>query len=226
MIIVTSLSPNHSNKYQQHLALQSWQPICSTIYSINCVDEISFLKTEKYEGIEFIQTDKTIEYFVGKPLISINEIINVANALNEDLLLINSDIILNGLPELKQDGITVLSRYNYKENIDDCSIFEAGFDAAYIPKQFLNIFPPSIYGLGVSHWDYWIPYHAMIKNIPVYCPEEKFAFHKIHPTQYDYKQWEFIGDYFRWEFKMPKQMTAGQIATMSLNKIRNYITKY
>lgn len=225
MIVVTSLSPGHANRLLQLDAVNSWQTI-GDCYSLNCEHEIGLLLNEGYKGVVFIPNDRTIEYFAGKPLASINAIIDFAKSLNEDLLLINSDIILTDLPELKQDGITIFSRYDYKETFEDCSMFEAGFDVAYIPKHFLNIFPPSIYGLGMAWWDYWLPYHILIKNIPIYWPQGKHAFHKLHPIQYDFKQWEFIADHFRWEFKMPKQMTGGQIATLSLQKIRNYITKY
>ena len=218
MIIVTSLSPGHINKILQFDALNSWQ-IFGKCYSLNCESEIQALKNDGYSGVEFIPTDRTIEYFTRKPLVSLNAIIDFAKSLNEDLLIINSDILLMGLPEFKKDGVTILSRYDYKETIEDCSIFDAGFDVVHIPKQFLKIFPPSIYGLGASHWDHQIPFHVIKKNIPLYWPQEKYAFHKTHVTQYDQKQWEYIGQFFKLEFKFPPQMTIGQIATMVMQKI-------
>jgi hypothetical protein len=225
MIIVTSLSNGHANKLLQFNALESWRQF-GKCYSLNCESEIELLKADGYSGIEFISTDRTLEYFTGKPLVSINAIIDFAKSLDEDLLIINSDIILAGMPELKQDGVTIFSRYNYTGKLDDCTMFDAGFDVFYIPKKFLRIFPPSIYGLGISHFDHAIPFHVISKNIPLYWPENKYAFHKTHVTQYDYKQWEYIGEYFRFEFKLPKQMTIGQIATMAMQKIKNHLIKY
>jgi hypothetical protein len=226
MIIVTSISPNHSNYENQQTAIESWGNKYK-IYSVNCAEEIELLK-DKHPTVTFLETQKTIEYFTGKPLVSINAIIDIARLQWQDLLLINSDIELTELPELKKDGITIFSRYNYKdgETKDNAVMFPHGFDVFHIPLQFLKIFPPSIYGLGASHFDHWIPFHAMLKNIPIYYPEGKFAYHKEHPTQYGIRQWEYIGEYFKWEFKFQKQLLVGQIATMAMQRINNYITKY
>lgn len=218
MIIVTSLSPGHVNRLLQFDALKSWQKF-GRCYSLNCETEIEILENDGYSGIEFIPTDRTIEYFIKKPLVSINAIIDFAKSINEDLLIINSDIILSALPELKQDGVTIFSRHDYTETVEDCSMFEAGFDVVHIPRHFLKIFPPSIYGLGATHWDHQIPFHVIKNNIPLYWPQKKYAFHKKHITQYDYKQWEYMGQFFKLEFKFPQQMTIGQIATMTMQKI-------
>lgn len=225
MIIVTSLSKNHKNSDQQHLAIASWNKH-GKCYSLNCESEIEELKSEGYSDIEFISTNRTIEYYAGKPLVSISGIIDFAKSLDEDLLLINSDIVLSGLPELKQDGITIFSRYNYTDTLEDAKMFIHGFDVFYLPQNHLKIFPPSIYGLGATHWDHSLPFHAITKNIPIYSPNERYAYHKIHEIQYDIRQWEYMGEFFRWEFKFQKHLLIGQIATMAMQRINNYVTKY
>jgi hypothetical protein len=225
MNIITSISTNHKNSDQQLTALKSWQPH-GKCYSLNSEKEISILKNQGYGGVEFVQTDRIIEHYIGKPLVSINAIIDFAKSLEGDLLLINSDILLIGLPELKQDGITIFSRYDYTNTFEDAKMFPHGFDVFHIPKQFLNIFPPSIYGLGATHWDHSIPFHVMVKNIPLYSPKERYAYHKIHEIQYNIRQWEYIGEFFRWEFKFQKQLLIGQIATMAMQRINNYLTRF
>lgn len=218
MIIATSLSPNHPCDINQLRALQSWQDY-GDIYSLNHPDEIDVLD---YDNVLFISIDRTVKLLFKKPLININSFFDFALTQGEDLLIINSDIILDHLPEFRKDGITVLSRYDYTDSFEDAILFESGFDAFFIPKQFLNWFPPSIYAMGAAWWDYWIPKWAIIQNIPLYYPQGRFAYHKIHPTQYDIAEWLRMGEYFKLEFIVYTSLTIPQIASQTLSKIKEH----
>lgn len=218
MIIVTSLSPEHSNKENQHNAIKSWQEH-GECFSMNSRDEIPKLESI-FDGIKFIKTDRTAKQLIGKPLISINAMIDYANEYGRDLLLINSDIILTGLPELRKDGITIFSRYDYTNSFDDAKMFIYGFDIFHIPHHLLTIFPPSVYSLGCAWFDLSIPYRCILNNIPVYYPDGRYAYHKLHPTQYNMDEWNYISEYFKWEFKLDKKLNGGQVATMIMNQIK------
>lgn len=212
MVIISSLSPTHSCKDNQINAIASWKQY-GECYSLNHPKEKPLLDYD----IAIKETNSTVEPLFGKPLININSILNFAT---DDLLYVNSDIILKDLPVFKQDGITILSRYDYEEDISKATLFAAGYDAFYIPKQFLHVFPPSIYALGAAWHDYWIPKWCILKGIPLYYPTGKFAFHKVHPVQYSMLEWIRIGEYFRWEFQLDKALTIPQVATATINQIR------
>lgn len=222
MIIITSISPKHRNVEKQAEAIRSWQGH-GKCFSMNSIEEVEIIKESKYEGIDLITTQSTVEYFIGKKLVNINAMFEFAKTYSEDLMIVNSDILVPKLPVIKQDGITVLSRYDYGESVLESDKFENGFDVFIIPKKFLDIFPTSIYSLGAAWWDYWIPYVAMQKGIPLYYPKGKFAFHKKHPMQYSYEEWIRVGDYFRWEFKLEHGIHTNQIAPMVLEKIKQYL---
>lgn len=215
MIIITSISPNHINKEGQSLAVDSWKSKGHRI-SLNAAKEVPQIGND-YKEMMVVPTDKTVEYYVGKPLVSINAMIDHAKKIGDDLLLINSDIIFPVLPPVKDDGITIFSRYDLETE----KKFEAGFDVFYIPKKFLSIFPPTIYAMGVAFWDYWLPKHCIRLGIPVYYPKGKFAFHKEHETQYSHAEWNYIGEYFKWEFKYDPKKTIPQVATEALNEIKS-----
>lgn len=225
-MVITSLSPNHSNKEQQHKAIKSWLDL-GRCFSMNRQSEIDALAANQFigTGISFIPTERTTEHFVGKYLVSINAMIDIARSHGKDLLITNSDILIYDLPELKSDGVTVFSRYDYTDSMDESKMFFHGYDVFHIPKQFLKIFPPSIYGMGMPWWDYWIPFHCIKNNIPVYYPGGRYAFHKLHSTQYSMEEWYYIGEYFKWEFKIDKRLTIEQVASTSLTKIKNYLTR-
>lgn len=214
MQIVTSLSPNHSCKANQSTAIASWKQY-GDCYSLNNPAEIDKLDYD----IQVVPVGRTLHPILQKYLININSILDFAT---DDLLYLNSDIILKDLPEFKQDGVTILSRYDYETDINQTTLFTHGFDAFYVPKTFLNEFPPSVYALGAAWHDHWLPMWCIHKQIPLYYPMGKFAFHKLHEVQYSYAEWLRLGEYFRWEFQIPKHLTAGQIATMNMNKIRMY----
>jgi hypothetical protein len=219
MIIMTSLSPGHSNKDNQHNAVKSWQEYGECV-SMNSTEEILLLQPV-FNNIDFVKTDRTVKQLIGKPLVSINAMLDYANEYREDLLIINSDIVLTGLPELKNDGVTILSRYDYTDSFEDAKMFIYGFDVFYIPNHLLNIFPPSVYSLGCAWFDLSIPYRCILNNIPVYYPKERYAYHKLHPTQYNMDEWNYIAEYFKWEFKLDKRLNGGQVATMIMNKIKS-----
>jgi hypothetical protein len=223
VIIITSLSPSHSNAPIQQVAVDSWQGL-GKIYSMNCKEEVRELK-DNYTGVEFLETCKTLEYFTGKFHVSINSMIDVARAQGQDLLLINSDIELSEFPELRQDGITIFSRYDYEDlhTKVNAKMFIHGFDVVYVPYRFLKIFPPSIYALGVSHWDHWLPYHAFLKSIPIYSPKKRHAYHKLHETQYSVEQWMRFSEYFKLDFNFDKRLNGGQVATQTMYLIRSKI---
>lgn len=217
MIIVTSISPNHTNQLSQIDAVKSWQQYGSC-YTLNHEKDVLI----DIPGLNYRKSNNTVEVFTGKRCMTINAMIDFAIQLNKDLLILNSDILLTDLPEFKQDGISILSRYDYTDNINNSKIFAAGFDVVYIPNKFLQIFNPSIYAMGVAWWDYWIPYRAMLSGVPVYWPDVKCALHKLHNTQYSQQEWFYIGEYFKWEFKLDKNLHIGQIATKILSKIQQH----
>ena len=223
MIVVSSISPKHSNGSNQQNAIDSWNKY-GLCFSLNTEKETEVL-SDNYTGISFIETHKTLETVFGKPFISINSIIDFAIQKNDDLLIVNSDIVINELPPLKTDGMSFFSRYDYTDHWGDAKMFQAGFDVYFIPKELLKIFYPSVYAMGVAFWDYWIIMVCINKGIPVYWPQGKYAYHKIHPTQYSVEEWLYIGAYFKWEFKVHNEVNIGQMATHFLNLIKEKAIK-
>ena len=222
MIIVTSLNPSHICKENQSVAIASWNRL-GKCFSLNDSSEIKDLD---YKGIRIIRSHRTISRIIGKPLITINAIIDFAIDKKQDLFIVNSDIIISGLPELRQDGVTLFSRYDYTDEMNDGIKFEAGFDGFYIPYKFLGLFSPSVFSLGAAWHDYWTPFVCIHYNIPLYQAANKHLFHKKHATQYNHDEWLRLGEYFRWEFEIDKFLTVPQVATKALNLIKSKINVY
>jgi len=225
MIICTSISPNHKNYDSQAAALASWQKY-GECFSLNNEWELPETVMEQYQGITFIPTRKTIQHLVGKSLVTINAFYDFAIERKRDLFLINSDIIVKDLPKLKQDGITIFSRYDFTDSIGETKMFIHGYDAFYIPYQFLKMFPPSIFALGACWHDLWTPYCCIKNQIPVYYPNGEFTFHKLHEVQYPVRDWELLGRFFQLEFGFDYNISVGQVNTQAMATISNHLLKY
>jgi len=223
MIICTSLSPFHSNKAIQAECVRSWQKL-AFVYSLNTQKEIELIENE-YFGVCFVKTHRTSETLFGRPLISINAIFDFAIENEQDLFMINSDIYVDSLPPLHTDGITIFSRWDYEDHFGQGKLFLHGFDGFFFPKHLLKLYPPTIYALGGCYFDHSIPLRYIQMNVPVYWPQGKHLFHKLHKTQYSIDEWLWLADFFRFEFKMPKHLSAGEIATQNIKIINHKAIK-
>lgn len=224
MLIITSISPRHKNKENQIAAIKSWQKY-GNVFSMNRQDEINQIDKSEYPGIAFIPTTRTIEQLFGIPRVNINAMIDVGILHCEDILLVNSDVIIERLPELKQDGVTILSRWDYTTDFSDAIHFEFGFDIFYLPKEFLDKYPPTIYGMGSTWVDFSLVYRPLINGIKVYWPQGKFAYHKKHELQWNFDEWQRMGTFFKWEFNLDSYLQVEQIATQILADIKNRVIK-
>ena len=217
MIISSSLHPNHANAQAQLKCIKSWQRFGQVVF-MQHESEIETLETD-FPDYDFIPAPLTVERLLGKKLVAINSFIIAAKTANEDLLLINSDILIADLPKLKQDGITCFQRNDYKLKYGDGKPFNNGWDAFYIPKEFLNIFPPSIYAMGACWWDYSMPYTAIKENVPLYL-NSSACYHKEHKLQWNFNEWVFYGEYFRLMNNLKQFAKVQDMGTYILNKIK------
>lgn len=197
MILVTSLSPKNS-EYQKNAVL-SWNGKYD-IYSINHISEIEALKKE-YPLIRFIEAKSTGHHLFARHLVPINEMLGFAIESNDDVLIINSDIILSEKIEFNFDGIGIGTRTDFDNTPNIGELFKNGFDFFVIPKKYQKTFPHSIHCMGACWWDYWVPYIA-IKNRIKLKALPFVGFHKTHKINYHQSEWEYIAKYFQWENKL------------------------
>lgn len=224
MLIITSISPNHKNMQNQIEAIKSWQQY-GQVFSMNKEEEIKRINKEDYGGVGFLSTTRTIEQLFTIPRVNINAMIDIAKIHNKDLILINSDIIIERLPEFKDDGITILSRWDYTNTFQDSQLFEHGFDLFHIPKQFLNLYPPTIYGMGSTFVDFSLPYRMMKNGVKVYWPQGKCIYHKTHELQWSFDEWIKMGRFFQLEFDLDHHLQVEQFTPQILAQIKNTAIK-
>lgn len=225
----TSITVSHANADNQLMAVESWHKLGIDIYSLNNAEEIQALKDKYPSYVKFIPCIKSTKHIFGKSCVLINDMIDhfCKNQTGDIIMLVNSDIIFNTNTELidKIKTLTKLCipishRDDYAEEFGDGQKYKHGFDVFFINKTYINMFPPSMYSMGQTWWDYWIPYIAIKNKAPVFLISDSFAFHKEHPIQYNIKHWIKMTEYFKWENNI-----AGSNSQEITDSIKNEIIK-
>lgn len=194
MIALTTIGPNRIEHQQK--CVYTWRMWGIHIISFNTQNEIDTLK-HFFPEVEFIATDNTLEEIYKRPYICLSVFLNFIKNSNENCFIINSDIEIHSLPieieSTMQKGIIICNRYNYiaGQNFNDSSEHDNGFDAFFISQEHAKLYPENDFAIGQCHYDYWIPFVAIKKQVPVYRLKKRCFLHLNHPTgnQYQDKNW-------------------------------------
>ena len=221
MIAITSISPTHIHADIQSKAIQSWMDLGMEVISVNSPKEIEILETQ-YKKVRFIPTIRTLEKTYGKPYVQISAIIDICKTLRSKYYcIINSDIELRSdkdtIERIKvrmADNIILANRINHNGDYIGAK-YLLGIDVFFIHQRFLDSFPQSMHGLGMTFVDYFIPYSATKSGIQCVFIEQDFAYHKDHPAQYSSDNWKKSGRYFLWENNLYQFNDTSQVGNMS-----------
>lgn len=227
MIAVTSIAPKHANEGIQLKAVQSWIDCGLDVYSFNHPSEIASLK-ETYSNVTFIPTYRTQEKIFGKHYVCINAIFDYCFDKDLSICLINSDIemktdkeTLKRIEAKMDDTIVMANRVNYDMEYKGHQYLQ-GIDAFFIHHKYLQIYPQTSFCLGQCHFDYLIPYWAMINGIETAFIKQDTIYHKNHAAQYNQDNWVRTGHHFMWLTNM-YQFTnrVDKMSTHVFNYIHN-----
>lgn len=227
MICITSISPKHYNNEIQFKAIKSWVDSGFTVVSMNSPEEVKLLE-KFYQDVKFVKTHRTLEKTYGRPLVSINALMDFAKEQNDPhICLVNSDIeiFLSGtqidsIIEKMNDTVLISNRLDYDDNYTGVK-YKAGFDVFFIHQKYLGFFPQSMHAMGMTFWDYWVPYTATKAFINVQIIQDLFAFHKKHPFQYHHDHWQQSGQFFLWQSRLYQFSDTNEIGKMS-----DFVFKY
>lgn len=197
MIALTSIAPKHINEDIQEIAVASWIDSGFKVYSFNSQEEIDLLQ-KKFPQVNFVEVE-----LLNKKC-KIDYLLNFARQSSEDeFVIINSDIIIYDtkgyLPKIKEvlpHGAVIAKRRDFINNVNENRVFLDGIDVFFLHKNYLHVFPPTDFVLGECWHDYQTPYALIQNNIPVYMITDKFAYHRMHNTQYSIDLWKQYARHF------------------------------
>lgn len=230
-VAMTSISPKHAVGDAQLQAVKSWQSIGLKVLSFNSPSEIGQLK-DRYEGIEFVPAHLTMEGVQKVPYVPIQTFIEYAKKHGiEQVMLINSDIEIRDTRGLidnycgrAKDGLIFANREDHNGDAATARRYEHGFDVFIVHSKYYHLLTASMFCMGQTWWDFWVPYKYIMAGIPVSLVKEPLFFHRSHPVQYDGGEWTRMTQHFqwlvrKWEGRTP-QYTTQQVYHLIKQKAR------
>ena len=233
--ILTSISPSHVNRDAQRIAVGSWVNHGYLPTSFNAPEEVDALRGE-YPGADFVAAHRNGSGLYRAPYAMISAMIDYAKGAHlDEAMLVNSDIeirdpdgLLSIYAERAKNGLVMANRYDHNGDGANPTRYEQGFDAFIINRAFFGALPQSLFVMGQTWWDYWIPHRFIKSGHTVETVKEPIFMHHRHQVQYDQKEWERMTEHFAWVEKYPTrgQAMSGRLAQAITNDVYRSIRKH
>lgn len=224
MIALTSISPNHHIGEAQLEAVNSWINAGFAVVSINSPAEIDKLKHQY--PCRFVPCYRTMENVYKAPYVPISAFIDYAKEQNfEQVMIINSDITLSG--KIKdywfkaKEGLVFSNRYDH-DNFENPKRYDYGFDVFIINQSFYHLITQSMFAMGQTWWDYWVPFRFIKNNVPIFLIKESLFFHQVHPVQYSGAEWRHMTKHFQWIENYRQESLPQRVNNMVYAEIKKH----
>lgn len=192
--VLTSIAPSHPVDGQQQRAARSWIDAGHNYITVNTSGEVIDLpKGAKQDH----GRDMTALY--SKPYVLLDDVLG---ACDSDVAVItNSDIELIGdirlYIEQAQDTAFIANRLDHDGDTSKGRTYVHGFDLFIIHRRFFPVIPPSLFVLGLTWWDYFLPFALIQGGVKVKTIPHGMIAHRSHPQQYDSASWVRMTEHFR-----------------------------
>jgi hypothetical protein len=165
----------------------------------------------------------------GRPFVFIDDVFaDFLNSAQEVCIITNSDIelrdpanVLDKYIEQAKTGIVIANRQDHNGDYN-AHQYPHGFDVFIVNRAFIESLPPSMFCLGQTWWDYWLPYRAIKQGLPLTIVKEPIFWHHRHAQQHDGKQWERMTEHFKFMEGYNIRKTASQATAEVYHLIRRH----
>lgn len=199
-VFITSIAPKHHYPTRQLECVKSWQQHGSVI-SMNHPSEIDELKAT-YPMVEFVPTYRTQLAMLSKHYVCVNALVDLIRERKiEAGIIINSDIeIVNWDDKLiskVKSGFVYLNRWDYtNDDKSDAVFYNDGIDFFVINHKWAERLPQTIYTLGQTYFDLYLPYSFHQAGVPIFSDKiNPYIYHKKHDAQYSATDWQRFGKF-------------------------------
>jgi hypothetical protein len=172
-------------------------------------------------------TLRSAKAIYGKPYVFLNDILSHFLDSNADRCIItNSDIELRD-PDghlskyLDMDGVVVANRQDHNGDYIG-QVYPHGYDLFILPRSFVESLPPTLFCIGQTWWDYWLPYRAIKQGVPLHMVTEPILWHHRHEQQHSGEQWRRMTDHFMWLEKYTKAKAPNQVTSEVYQLIKRH----
>jgi FkbM family methyltransferase len=195
---LTSLPPHPRDPAATAECISSWRAAGLKVVAFNHPSEIETLS--QMFDVDFVPVEKTAYDVFGGHYVYINTLLNWAAEQNTLALLINADIRLqleawelNRIRRLCDGGVGCFIRFNHDGDVRSANREVHGLDAFLLHGRDASLFPESFLSMGQPWWDYWVPLVFANNNRPVHAVDFPVAFHRNHPQNWSWHNWNRCG---------------------------------
>jgi hypothetical protein len=221
--LYTSISPTHVLGDIQQQCARSWMDAGIDYTTVNAYGEA--ITTP--DGARAIVTNADGRHLYGKPYIFIDDLLDLARRDEVDVAIItNSDIELIGdiTPYLTGDAVYIGNRLDHDGDTTTGSTYPHGFDLFIIPRKYIDLIPQTLFVLGQTWWDYYLPWVLMQAKAPMRRVADGTIAHRRHAMQYNTASWERMTEHFK--FVSGDRHFRHMSPSNLTNHIFKLITKY
>lgn len=213
--VLTSIAPHHPIDGQQERAALSWISAGHPYATVNCADEVITVP----DGVSRKDARSTVAIY-GRPYVLLDDVLRSCDA--DVAVITNSDIELVGdLDPCIADApnaIYIGNRFDHDGDITKGRTYDYGFDLFIIHRKFFEHIPPSLFVLGQTWWDYFLPYMLIMAGVPLRRVADRTIAHRTHPIQYSRLDWDRMTAHFKFISNANHTMSSSAL-TAHIHKI-------
>src|SRR5690606_5557315 len=88
--------------------------------------------------------------------------------------------------------------YDHDGNKSAARVFPSGFDMFILDRAQALAVPHSMFVIGQTWWDYWLPWSCHRAGIQLSTIDKPVIFHRRHPLNYAHGDWLRMTHHFCW----------------------------
>lgn len=200
MILYTSLSPSAKSAEVQRACVKSW---IDHGHAVTCVqghdDDVS---ASLPDGVEVVRVRPMLAGHNPRPYVSLDSILDAFLSSDQDRCgIINGDIEISdpgGVLHEERSGLVCMRRHDHDGDLSRAKVFPSGFDMFVIGRDHALSVPRSMFVIGQTFWDYWLPWSCMQAGHRLTTIDAPLIFHRRHPLNYANHDWLRTVQHFCW----------------------------
>lgn len=191
--VATSIAP--FNLENQYTALKTWSSAGFEVISCNSPSEIKQIAPQ-FPFVNFVAVTDFYSPALNKAYIYITDILKALQASEAQVCcVVNSDIYLSDAEAFKAELVSLdddTALCAHRKDVNDLNdpqgeFYLYGFDVFCFRKQLTKIFDKSPFCLGMTGWDYWVPFVLLKQGKNLRHIKSSEFLHIRHPLNYDFK---------------------------------------
>jgi hypothetical protein len=193
MRIVTSFGPNRIERLQK--CVRSWLNLGCDVTAVQSPGETGKFQ-QLFPDVQFVETQLVGDLF-GRPH-SVRLKPMIEQAINEPVLIMNSDIDISSAPaEFAADWevpcgkvLKMGVRWDYLETTGETHLLKYGIDAFLITPEMRKCLPDIGMTIGCPAWDYWIPWQLHTCGYTFETKKTPGLRHALHPKAWSDNEYQ------------------------------------